>query len=551
MATNIQLRTGGASDSFRLLSRRVSDERVIERLGCCAADLWPGREASADDAALSRGWNAAPIEASRTVDDDLRFAAGLKGRGIEVAAVLGMGGSAHGAKTLIALGARESGRGRMPVVVLDTIVPERVLGVSESIDFEKTLFIVASRSGTTVETMLLYRYFRQRVDEAVGQTDAARRFAAVTVPGSPLAVLAKAEGFLRYFECPKDVGGRFSSLTHFGLMPAALAGVDIRATVDRAVEMHRACREGRTQNNPGASLGVWLASLMREGRNKLTFITSPGVRPLAAWIEHLVAESTGKDGAGLVPVLDEPRLDPSSYGDDRAFVRLTLAGEDETDTDRFMRTLAGAGHPVAEFPPLETLDLGAEMYRWQFATVEASSLTGLWPFDQQDVQGSKDMAQRIMASDQPAPKPEDDCVEHIASALRNAPEGGYLAVMAFAHATPELDEALQKLRQTVGQTLGIPVTVGYGPEFLHATGQLHKGGPRSLVGLQILARDAADVRVRGDAHTFGDVLAAQADGDLRVLRGKGVSAFRLRCGAEGPASAVLELCRAIRRPPSV
>ncbi len=551
MTTHVQLNAGAASESFRLMSRRLADERVIARLGGDAASLWPDRAKTAVDAAMASGWNAAALAASDTGEDALRFAGELEVMGFEQAVVLGIGGSAQAARALIALGPRDAGREPMPVAVLDSIVPEVVLETSERIDFEKTLFIAASASGTTMETMLLYRYFRARVAEAVGKPDAARRFAAVTASGSPLAVMAANQGFLRCFECPADVAGRFSSFTHFGLMPAALAGVDVRAVASSAAGMRRACESADATRNPGASLGGWLAAVMREGRDKLTFAAPQGARPLLVWIEQLVAESTGKDSRGLAPVLYEPPLETSSYGDDRAFVRIPLAGEPDPDADRLLDSLSEAGHPVAVFPPLSPPDVGAEMYRWQHAVVTASALTGLWPFDQPDVQASKDMARRIVDGTAGGIAPEPENAEAVVNALRNAPKGSYLAVMAFVQATAALEASLRKLRAAVGETFGMPVMVGYGPEFLHSTGQLHKGGPKSLVGLQIHARGETIVRAPGDSHTFGDILAAQADGDLHVLRDRGLPAFRLRCGPEGPAGAVLELSRAIREAPSV
>ena len=500
---------------------------------------------------MARGWHAAPLAGTENVEDALRFAGDLEGMDFEQALVLGIGGSAQAARALIALGPRDAGRNPLPVTVLDSIVPEVVVEASESVDFRKTLFIVASASGTTVETMLLYRYFRARVEEAVGKPDAARRFAAVTAPRSPLAALAEADGFLQRFECPKGIAGRFSSFTQFGLLPPALAGVDVRAVVDGAAGMRLACSSRLEQGNPGASLGAWLAALMREGRNKLTFLAPSGTRPLLVWIEQLLAESTGKDGEGLAPVLDEPLLDASSYGDDRAFVRIPLAGEPDPDADRLLDALGGAGHPVAVFPPLSPPSVGAEMYRWQHAVVTASALAGIWPFDQPDVQASKDMARRIVKAEYTHAAPEPDGEETVAGALRDAPPRSYVCVMVFAHATPELEAALRELRRAIPEAYGFPVTVGFGPEFLHSTGQLHKGGPRSVVALQLHERGGADVSVPGDAHTFGDILAAQADADLRVLRDRGLPAFRLRCGVDGPASAVLELCRAVRKSPSV
>ena len=402
--------------------------------------------------------------------------------------------------------------------------------------------------------MLLYRYFRGLVEETVGRRDAGRHFVAVTAPDSPLSEMSESDGFLRCFECPVNVGGRFSALTYFGLLPAILAGLDVPIIFDHVLEAWEACDESEPNedpDNPGASLGVWLANMMLAGRDKLTLLVTPSLNSLAPWIEQLLAESMGKSGLGLVPVIDEPRLDLTAYGGDRAFVQLALHHEARDGTDRFAGELIGRGHPWAGTRITNPLEAGAEIYRWQYATVLASVLTEIWPFDQPDVQASKDMAHRILAEPRREASPKPDSAEAIVDALRTAARGTYLAVMAFVHATPELEAALRELRRTVAEAYGFPVTVGFGPEFLHSTGQLHKGGPRSVVALQLHERGGADVSIPGDAHTFGDVLAAQADADLRVLRDRGLTAFRLRCGVEGPAEAVLDLCRAVRKSPSV
>ena len=551
MTTDFQLHSGPTAESFHRMTRRLVDERVIERLGADAASLWHGMELSADNAALASGWSASPLDAAGTIEQAQCFAASLPDHGFDAAVVLGVGGSAQGASALIALGPYAPDRASVPVSVLDTIRPDRVLKLSKSLDPSKTLYIVASKSGTTADTMLLYRYFRRRVEQAVGPASAARHFAAATVAGSPLDELARADGFLRRFSCPADVSGRFSSFTHFTLLPAAVAGVDIRSVVDRAADMRTDCLSADPMASPGALLGAWLAALMEEGRDKLTFVAPPRLRPLLAWIEQLVAESAGKEGRGLVPVLDEPPLDASSYGGGRAFVRISMAGESDSEGDRRMVDLSEAGHPVAVLPPMAPHDVGAEMFRWQSAVVTASALAGLWPFDQPDVQASKDVAQRILAGASREAPPAPDDSQAVVSALRTAPGGSYMAVMAFVPATSALEAALQELSRAVAETYGFPVTVGYGPEFLHSTGQLHKGGPQSVVALQLLARGLGDVPVPDARHTLADVLAAQADADLRVLRGKGLPAFRLRCGPDGPASAVLDLCRAIREAPSV
>ena len=538
------------------LRKRVVDDHLIDKVNLGSATLWPS-EASPEDDDLDIGWIAALLNAADIAEDSLNFAEELNILGIARVVLIGMGGSAEGARALVDLhnawSTIEESNG-IPVTVLNTIVPERVLEMEDAVDPKETLFIIASQSGTTTETVLLYRHFRNIVEEAVGRADAGRHFASISSPDSPLSEVAKSDGFLRSFESPKYVCGRFSVFTYFGLLPATLAGVDVPSILGHAIEAAKACEETEPDDdpdNPGASLGIWLATMMLAGRDKVTLLSTPSLRPLTSWIEQLLAESTGRNGSGLVPVVGEPKLDINTYGEDRAFVQLALHREALAGLDDLALELIGTGHALASTRVTDIREAGAEFYRWQYATVLASVLTGLWPFDQPDVQASKDMARRIVTAGHEGPGVEPDSTDSVAGALRSAAKGSYLAVMVFAHATPKLDAALRELRQAVAETLGMPVTVGYGPEFLHSTGQLHKGGPKSLVGLQIHARGPVDVRVPGDAYTFGDILAAQADADLHVLRDRGLPAFRLRCGPEGPASAVLDLCRAIREAPSV
>ena len=468
------------------------------------------------------------------------FAAEAGESGFRDVVLLGMGGSSLGAEVLSSVAA-PAGSG-LGLTVLDSAAPDRVLAVADSIDPARTLFLVASKSGETIETASLYRYFRRLVADAVDDQDAGLSFAAITDPATPLEALARREGFREVFLSPADVGGRYSVLSHFGLAPAALAGVDVLALLGSAARMRALCGPGApVEDNPGARLGAAIAGLAMAGRDKLTLVTPPSLVSLGLWIEHLVAESLGKEGRGPVPVTGEPPAPAEAYGDDRLFVCLGLGDADGGETDLRIQELRQSGCPVLRLR-METPDeLGAELFRWEFAVAVAATLLGVNPFDQPDVQGAKEMTDRVLRGRVREAVPDEMPLDALLSA---AVPGDYLAIMAYVPETPAVDRALSQLRRSVSARFGIATTLGYGPRLLHSVGQLHKGGPASGIFLQLTADHERDAPIPGAPYTFGSLVDAQALGDLYSLRDAGRRVTRLRLGPD-PESAILGLVEAL------
>ena len=458
------------------------------------------------------------------------FAAEVRDEGYRHVVLLGMGGSSLGPEVL-----RQtfgSAEGYPELAVLDSTVPAWVRWLTDTVDPARTLFLVSSKSGGTIETLSGYRYFRSLVEEAVGKDMAGRSFVAITDPDTPLAALASGEAFRRVFVNPPDIGGRYSVLSYFGLVPAALIGVDLDALLSRADCM----REGAAscvavEENPAAYLGATMAALAQRGRDKLTIVASPSVASFGLWAEQLIAESTGKEGKGIVPVAGERLGDPDDYGDDRLFVHLRMEGDANDEADAALERIRAAGHPVVTLALHDRYDLGAEFFRWELATAVAGAVMGINPFDQPNVQEAKDVTAAVLREYQasgslPTPAP----VGSLDDLLAGARPGDYLAIMAYVRPTPEADRALSEIRARVMSRHRIATTVGYGPRFLHSTGQLHKGGPTNALFLQVTADHESDVPVPGAPYTFGVLADAQALGDLRVLRGLGRPVARVHLG---------------------
>jgi hypothetical protein len=376
-------------------------------------------------------------------------------------------------------------------------------------------------------------------------------FVAITDPDTALGELARAQEFRGIIEAPPDVGGRYSALTVFGLVPAALNGVDVGALLDRAREMAERCRADDATQNPGLALGAAMGEAALAGRDKLTILTSPRLAAFGDWAEQLVAESTGKAGTGIVPIVGEPVGEPEAYGDDRFFVFLTLAGE-RHELGPLAERLMELGHAGRHIELADPLDIGAEFVRWEVATAAAGIVLGIDPFDQPNVQESKDATKDLLeafrargALPQPAPLVAetglavtadpaalgdapvtvDGAVQHLLTLLRAGRD--YFAILAYLPPDPAVAEALQRIRQRVRDTTGVATTLGFGPRFLHSTGQLHKGGPDSGVFLQVTADPAKDLPIPGWEETFGTLIAAQALGDLASLQRRGRRALRL------------------------
>ena len=467
------------------------------------------------------GWLTVAGEMRGRVTDLQAFADEVKGDGYKHVVLLGMGGSSLGALALQRLFG--SSDGYPELLVLDTTIPHTIAEASGTIACADTLFIVASKSGTTIEPNMLYRHFRAKVERELGAADAGQHFAAICDSGTALEHLAEEERFRRVFTNPAEIGGRYSVQSLFGLVPAALMGIDITALLDRVVAMSAACAPGiPAQDSPAAWLGAVIGANAAAGRDKLTIVSTPSLDGFGLWVEQLLAESTGKDGRGIVPVAGEPFLDVDAIGDDRLFVYARLNGDDAADTDAYIDRVESAGFPSIRLMLEDRHDIGGEFLRWQFATAVAGSMLGIHPFDQPDVQSAKDNTERLLAEYQDTGiAPSLDSVGSLPALISEARCGDYLAITAFAKPTVELESAIDHLRGKISAACGVATTFAYGPRYLHSTGQLHKGGAAKGLFLQLTQLDGADVTIPGAAFTFGTLAAAQAKGDLDALAALG------------------------------
>jgi glucose-6-phosphate isomerase len=430
----------------------------------------------------------------------------------------GMGGSSLAPEVLWRTFGRRDGYPAL--TVLDSTDPRTVSAVDQGGDLARTLFIISSKSGTTQETLSFYRHYWQLSGGRGTQ------FVAITDPGTPLETLAAELRFRRTFTTPPDLGGRYSALSYFGLLPAALIGVDIAELLHRAHRMEEACASCvPVRDNPGAWLGAVLGEATLAGRDKVTFVLSRGVSSFGLWAEQLLAESTGKEGRGIIPVADEALGPPTVYGADRLFVALTLEGEDDPGTREQLHALSAAGHPIVRLTLQDTCDLGAEFFRWEFATAIAGAVLRINAFDQPNVAESKANTRKVLAErTPPAPRADPGELKAFFSGLR---PGHYLAIMAYLPPTPENDRRLAAIRLTLRDRFEVATTLGYGPRFLHSTGQLHKGGPPTGHFLQITQPAPDDIAIPGEPFTFGTLEAAQAEGDYLALRGRARPVIRV------------------------
>ena len=510
-----------------------------EVLGACLADLerydvaeriWRGDHTvwKPDPTEITNrlGWLTISDEMRESVSDLELFARQIKDEGYRHLVLLGMGGSSLGPEMLRQTFGSASGYPEL--IVLDSTIPGRIQTVSDAINPSRTLFLVSSKSGSTIEPNMFYWYFRNLVEEAVGAGSAGRNFIAVTDEGSPLETLGHAEGFRRVFLNPPEIGGRYSLLSYFGLVPAAMIGMDVGKMLDRADDMRTATAPGvPTRQHAAAWLGAIMGSLAREGRDKLTLVTSPSISSFGLWAEQLLAESTGKEGKGIIPVSGEPLESPECYGDDRLFLYLRLEGDDNASVDNAVGALQHSGQPVVGLGLGEKYDLFSEAYCWEFATAIAGSVLGIHPFDQPNVQSAKDMTDNVLAEYRASGKlPAMENYSSMDGLLAQVSPGDYLAIMAYVEETPELNEALEVFRRAIMKQYRIATTVGYGPRFLHSTGQLHKGGPAKALLLQITADHDHDLAIPGQDFSFGELADAQALGDFEALKSSGLRTAR-------------------------
>ena len=481
--------------------------------------------------------------------------------GADDVVVLGMGGSSLCPEVLARTFGRSVGFPRLSVV--DSTVPAQVAKAAARLDSARTWFVVASKSGSTIEPNSFKQFFYDRTAQAVGADGVGSRFLAVTDPGTKMQQVAERDRFRAVYYGLPDIGGRFSALSNFGMIPAAGVGIDVVGFLEVAREMVRACGPGSdVASNPGVMLGLALGTAARAGCDKLTLVASPGIGSLGAWLEQLIAESTGKHGKGIVPVDGERLAAPSFYGDDRLFVYVRLASAPDAEQDAAVAALKSAGRPVITLDVPSPLHLGAEFFRWEIATAVAGSLLGINPFDQPDVESAKIVARSLMeAYERTGVLPEEhptattadiglfadaanaaalravaghdaDVAALLRAHLGRIAAGDYFAINAYLDMNETNDAELQRMRHAVRDARCVATTVGYGPRFLHSTGQLHKGGPNSGVFLHITSDDAADLPIPGQKYSFGVLKSAQAGGDFAVLAERGRRLVRVHLGKD-------------------
>ncbi len=527
-------------------------EEFVSRLWGGDPRLWTQDTSGQAVIRNTLGWLRVAEKMTERLDDILVFAAGVRAAGFRHVVHMGMGGSSLA--PLVLERTFPHPQDGLPLTILDTTDPATILRIERSVPLAQTLFIVASKSGTTAEPNAFGEYFYTKVREVRGDR-AGEHFVAVTDPGTPLASQGSERRYRRVFLNFADIGGRYSALSYFGLVPASLAGLDVAGLLDRAGRMAQACALSHpARDNPGIALGAALGELARRGRDKVTMLVSEPVSTFGMWLEQLMAESTGKDGTGLLPVAGEPLGDPAVYGEDRLFAHLCL-GRGEDGLEGGVAALRASGHPVVTIRMDGPLDLGQEFFRWEIATAAAGAILGINAFDQPNVQESKDTTNRLLAvvqaqgrlpeappdlADGPlglfAERVAGTAAATLGAFLAQARPGDYIALMAYLTEDPETDAALQKIRRRLRDATRLATTVGYGPRFLHSTGQYHKGGPNTGLFIQLTADDAEDAGIPGAPYTFGVFRRAQALGDLEVLRRHGRRAVRVHLGrgvAEG------------------
>ncbi|HKV43161.1 MAG TPA: transaldolase, partial [bacterium] len=511
--------------------------------------LWTSDPRVASDIRGALGWLHVAEKMEEALDALAAFAAEVRAAGIRRVVHMGMGGSSLA--PLVFQRTLPAGTGGLPLTVLDTTDPATILAVERAAPLAETLFIVASKSGTTAEPAAFGEYFYAKLRTLKGDR-AGEHFVAITDPETPLAAEGQRRRYRRVFLNFPDIGGRYSALSYFGLVPATLAGVDIAGVLDRALHMAHACASCvRSRDNPGVALGAALGELARRGRDKVTLLVAEPIGTLGMWLEQLMAESTGKAGTGLLPVADEPVGDPAVYGEDRVFAHLRLDRADDGALERGIDALRRAGHPVVTMQLDDPLDLGQEFFRWEIATATAGAILGINAFDQPNVQESKDNTNRLLDAfrkDGRLPEETPALVEDplrvygdraegtvaatLGQFLAPARAGDYLAMMAYLTEEPATDLALRSIRRRLRDGTRLATTLGYGPRFLHSTGQYHKGGPATGLFLQLTADDLVDAPVPGAPYTFGIFKRAQALGDLEALRKHGRRVIRIHLGGD-------------------
>jgi len=524
----------------------------VRRLWERDATLWTGTDES-----RWLGWLGITEDQLAHIGHLTSLAEEVRSSGFRHALLLGMGGSSLCPEVMALTFGKIHGWPQLHV--LDSTDPAQVRATEKNVELAKTLCIVSSKSGSTLEPNIFKQYFFERMKQTVGANKAGEHFIAITDPGSKMQQVAEAAGFRQVFFGLPTIGGRYSALSDFGMVPAAVMGVDVRKFLERTEMMVHACGSSvPAAENPGVVLGAILGTLANAGRDKVTMIVSPGIHDLGAWLEQLLAESTGKNSKGLIPV-DRERLGlPEVYGNDRVFAYVRLESAPDTAQDAAVERLERAGQPLVRISVVDMNDLGQEFFRWEIATAVAGSIMGIHPFNQPDVEASKLATLKLTTEfEQAGALPTEELVledsgikvytnEKNASTLgkqksfagmlhahlRRLSPGDYFALLAYIQMSAAHEGRLENIRHEVRDSKRVATCLGFGPRFLHSTGQAYKGGPNSGVFLQITCDDAHDLQVPGQRYTFGVVKAAQARGDFEVLAQRDRRALRVHLGAD-------------------
>jgi glucose-6-phosphate isomerase len=549
MAMNLDNYQG--SVDVRLKAWNAAD--VAARIWNEDGTVWvadPELVAQTSDLTNRLGWLTLPDQMLEEVDTLTAFVEEVQEAGFKEIMLLGMGGSSLAPQLFMETFGASNG---LPLTVLDSTDPDQIDAVTKGLkDISTTLFVVSSKSGNTLEMLSLYKHFFRLVGEV--KTVPGENFVAITDAGSGLDILAQDNKFRRVFHANPEVGGRYSALSHFGLVPAALTGINLGRLLRRARSMANACRN-QAPYNPGLTLGAAMGELALQGRDKITFFTSPSISSFGMWVEQLIAESLGKQGTGILPVVGEAVTEPALYGNDRLFVYLRMAGDENVSLDARVNVLEAAGHPVIWIDMDELEDLGQEFFRWEMGTAAAGAVLKLNPFDQPNVELAKQKARQLMTEFEqtgvlPGETPTLDyddidaygpvmgatVTEALAAFLSQFRPGDYVALMAYLPYSADIDTALSTVRQEIRAVLRAATTVGYGPRFLHSTGQLHKGDGNNGLFVQITHTPATDVDIPGEPYSFATLLAAQAQGDYNALldSGRRIIRFHIENGQDIP-----------------
>jgi transaldolase/glucose-6-phosphate isomerase len=543
---------------------RWQSEGRVSRLWQRDASLWTNQ-----DEAKWLGWLDAIAHQQAAIDRWRALAADVRRERFTHALLLGMGGSSLCPEVWATTFGRQ--RGYPELHVLDSTSPTQVLAVEGRVDLSRTIVIVASKSGSTLEPNIFKQYFFARMQRAVGVDRAGQHFIAITDPGSKMQKVAEADRFRDIAYGDPSIGGRYSALSPFGIVPAAVMGLDVARLLDEAARMAAACGASTAApDNPGVVLGAFLGVAATQGRDKLTLIASPGIYDFGAWLEQLIAESTGKDGKAIIPVDLEPLGDPGSYGSDRVFAYLRLEGAADIDQDAGIAALKAAGHPVVQIDVRDAWTLPQEILRWEIATAVAGAALRINTFNQPDVEASKIATRQLTdAYEREGKLPQEQPFatgngfalftdKKNETALRGAAKdstiaaileshfarvrpGDYVGLLGYIEMNARHAGVLQRIREILRDRLGVATCLGFGPRFLHSTGQAYKGGPNSGVLLQITSDDARDVPIPGQKYSFGTVKAAQARGDFDVLAERGRRVLRVHLGVD-VAAGLQDLC---------